>query len=140
MVASISRPLFLKSIVGGMSACLGERDIDVCILLRREGERRESTCTSCEALAIPDVVPVVVSSSSSRKGRRGRIDGAGADTISVASNKRTREDWWSWSDKMHARRTNKVCLLCGKHDVDQDSLSVCCVCLAVFVFVLNHLM
>ena len=42
-MASLSRPLFLKSIVGGMSACLEERDDDVCIFLWRVGERRESS-------------------------------------------------------------------------------------------------
>ena len=73
-----------------------------------------------------------------------KTDADTVDAISVATaNKRTREDWWSWSDKMNARRTGKVCLLCGKHDVDQDSLSFCCVCLVVFVVVshsFNHLM
>ena len=63
-----------------------------------------------------------------------------AESSEKDGSKRGRSDRWTWNDKFMARRTGKPCLLCGKHDTDQDfcvALSVLwsCCCLKFVVFV-----
>ena len=86
---------------------------------------------------VPPPPKAVGASASSRKGPKGRnrvkdqeFDGGAPPSVADTDlSKRARTDWWSWSDKMQARRTGKQCSLCGKHDTDQDLCVLLCVCM-----------